>query len=827
MRYSDQVTDQVVYHLSPGLAIEGAPQDAKISWAAPAAFVTKAAPASGQITTVCQLSRVFAQAKAEEYQDLRGFYQKVAAAEPAATGPCRLANDEGQLIVAHPHRGLVLHLTQRLPVAALRVDHHRSWCGPSCIMTPDFGLSTARWPVPAAPKDDLMRASDSSRIVLFLLFLTSPVLVRAQFKQPTGEELKMTADPKAPGATAVYLDIEEAADDPLHLETYYARIKVLTEKGKDLATVEIPYWRDEYKVTDIQARTIHPDGTIVPLTGKPDDLLRSKQKTNAGGFQVNTMVFNLPSVEVGSILEYYYQVHVSEYRLISPYWEVQRSLFVHKAHYAFTSDKDFMPNNVGGGNLMVRRTDEHGNEINALVWWPVLPAGMEVKTDSAGRRILDVADIPAMPDEEWMPPVENFRYHVQFYYKNALTPADFWAGEIRLWSKEVDRFAEPSKPIHDAVDGLIVPGDSEIDKARKLYAAVQALDNTDFSRRRNEAELKQLKLKEARRAEDIWAQKSGSSEDIALLYLAMARAAGLDAFAMKVVDRSKGIFDITYLNARQLTDTIVVLNIRGADISLDPGEKMCPFQTLHWRHSNAGGFLEGGEGKTIKNSPSQIYSDNKFYRTGDINVDKQGAVDGILQFSMIGQEALSWRQFALTNDEAEVIRSFDRWLLTIAPQGVEMHIDRFHAIGQPDQKLLADVSVKGTLGTSTSKRLLLPAFFFQTRGGHPFVDQEKRMEPVDMQYASVVTDQIIYHLPQDMALEGAPQDAKISWPQHAVFVAKTVSAPGQVTVARSLARAFTFASQDEYQDLRGFFQKIAASDQQQLVLTASPAGKGN
>ena len=672
-----------------------------------------------------------------------------------------------------------------------------------------------------------MRISVSLRSVLLVLFLASPALLRAQFQPPTPGELKMTADPKAPGAAAVYLNIEETANDPLHLETYYARIKVLTEKGKDQATVEVPYWHDLYKVTDIQARTIHPDGTVIPLSGKPEDLLRFREKTNSGDYQAKKMVFNLPSVELGSILEFYYQVHVSEYRLIAPYWEVQRPLYVHKAHYVFTSDKDFLPTNDSGANLMVRRTDEHGNEINALVWWPILPDGVQVKTDSAGRRILDVTDIPPMPDEEWMPPVENFRYQVHFYYTNKLTPGDFWAGEIKLWSMEVDRFAETSKSIHDAVNTLLAPNDTEIDKARKLYNAVQALDNTDFSRRKSEAEIKQLKLKEVKRAEDVWAQKSGSSEEIALLYLAMARAAGLDAFAMKVVDRQKGIFDITYLTASQLTDTIVVLNVAGKDISLDPGEKMCPFQTLHWRHSNAGGFLQGGEGKTIKTSPPQLYSDNKFYRTGDINVDKQGAVDGILQFSMIGQEALYWRQLALTNDEAEVKKEFDRWLESMTPQGVEMHIDRFHALDQPDQKLLADISIKGTLGTSTSKRLLLPAFFFETRGGHPFVNQEKRLEPVDMHFGNVVTDQIVYRLPPDMALEGAPQDAKISWPQHAVFVAKTVPAPGQVTVARSLALAFTFAKPDEYQDLRGFFQKIAASDQQQLVFTASPAVKGN
>ena len=43
----------------------------------------------------------------------------------------------------------------------------------------------------------------------------------------------MTSDPKAPGAAAVYLEIKEIANDPMHYQSYYARIKVLTEKGKD------------------------------------------------------------------------------------------------------------------------------------------------------------------------------------------------------------------------------------------------------------------------------------------------------------------------------------------------------------------------------------------------------------------------------------------------------------------------------------------------------------------------------------------------------------------------------------------------------------------
>jgi hypothetical protein len=42
-----------------------------------------------------------------------------------------------------------------------------------------------------------------------------------------------------------------------------------------------------------------------------------------------------------------------------------------------------------------------------------------------------------------------------------------------------------------------------------------------------------------------------------------------------------------------------------------------------------------------------------------------------------------------------------------------------------------------------------------------------------------------------------------------------------------LSRAFTIAKPEEYQDLRAFYQKVAAADQQELVLTRAPAAKGN
>jgi hypothetical protein len=175
----------------------------------------------------------------------------------------------------------------------------------------------------------------------------------------------------------------------------------------------------------------------------------------------------------------------------------------------------------------------------------------------------------------------------------------------------------------------------------------------------------------------------------------------------------------------------------------------------------------------------------------------------------------------------EVKKSFDRWLDPMVPDGVEARIDHFVGMDDPDSTLMAVVKAKGTLGMATPKRMMLPGFFFETRMHHPFVDQEKRQQAVDMQYGEVVTDQVAYHLPAGLVVEGAPQDAQIPWAQHANFVTKAASSSGQVTIARSFARGFSILKPEEYKDLRGFYQKIAVSDQQQLVLTNSPETKGN
>ncbi len=51
-------------------------------------------------------------------------------------------------------------------------------------------------------------------------------------------------------------------------------------------------------------------------------------------------------------------------------------------------------------------------------------------------------------------PIDSILYKVRFYYASryhSLDVDDYWKDGAQEWSKDVDKFAEPTKAIHDAV----------------------------------------------------------------------------------------------------------------------------------------------------------------------------------------------------------------------------------------------------------------------------------------------------------------------------------------------------------------------------------------
>ncbi len=667
-----------------------------------------------------------------------------------------------------------------------------------------------------------MSAALRRALVICLALAPLSAFAFPDWQQPTPDELKMASYPAAPDAPAVYLFREETVNDNIHNHTLYARIKILSEKGKEMfGDIEIPYDARDSRIRNVAGRTVHSDGSIVPFTGQPYDKLLMK----AGNDRVMAKVFSMPDVQVGSILEYRWTLGYDDNSVRPPQWIIQQPVPVLKAHYHFVSSA------AQGGNLRFVYTTEFGHQVtaNQLLYTYILPPGDKVSQQANGGYDLTAENIPALPQEDYLPPFGSLTYRVIFYYSPFRTPSEYWKTDGGYWSADFDHFAKTSDKIRGAVNGIVASGDTDQQKVQKIYAAVMKVENTSFTREHSAEENKAQGVK-IKTAEDIWAQQRGSADEITRLFVAMVRAAGLKAYGAAVANTDDTVFVSSYLDWGQLDDELAIVSIDG-EMYFDPGQRYCEFGKLHWKHTWAGGIRQTGDGTQIFTTPGLSYKDNSADRIAQLTLDPDGHVHGVVRETMTGAEALKWRHAALRGDEDGAKKRFEEEMQRSMPPGVQVKADHFVGLTDYTAPLMAIVNVSGTMGTETGKHIFFPAVFFEA-GNAPLFPQTRRENPVDMRYPYMVHDQFELALPPNVSIESLPKEADVPFVPNADYIAKFASRSNTFSYGRLLRVANFAYKTSEYSALRDFYQKVSADDQSQVALqiypvTASASPGGN
>jgi len=655
-----------------------------------------------------------------------------------------------------------------------------------------------------------------------LLSLTGAVAhADQQWTPPTPEELSMTSQPQVPGASAVYLNREETTDDKLHMFSIYVRLKVLNEAGKEHANVQLQYAHasegTSITVEDIQGRTIHPDGTIIPFTGKPYDKLIEKTQ----GVKFMAKVFTLPDVEIGSILEYRYKLRLDDNWFMAPQWYIQSSLFTRKAHYSWRPT-----------DHQLVTSDDRGQLTNAIAWTPILPVGSEVKQTRLpptepghdGQIVFDLnmQNIPPAPNEDHMAPVSSFTFRVLFYYTPYHTGDEFWKNEGKHWAKLRDKFIGPGPAVSAAVKDIVSPSDTPDQKLRKLYAAVMQLENTRYTRQHSGAEEKAQGFKEVRTTDDVWTRKRGTDDQIAGLFVAMARAAGFKAYLGTVTNRERSIFSKNFVSLSQLDDSIAIVNVDGKDQFFDPGTRFCPYGHLSWQHSVAGGIRQTDSGSDFFTTNGEPYTFSRVQRIADLTLSSEGVLSGTIKMTYAGDPAIRWRHRSLEGDSASLEREIRTSVERLVPPGVEVKVVSIEKLEDYEQPIVANLQVKGSLGSSTGKRVLLPGDIFEANA-KPAFPHEKREIPVYFEYTRITQDAVRIAFPANLSVESLPATNQDSFQKSIAYSLTTESTPHTFTIHRTFGLGDILFDVKQYPDLRSFYSKIEAKDQENVVLTTASA----
>jgi hypothetical protein len=481
-------------------------------------------------------------------------------------------------------------------------------------------------------------------VIIFLLTCIVSISAAVDWPPITPEEQEFKDVAGQPGESAAILERQEVADDLNNFHSTYKRIKVLNEAGRKYADVELPYDRQSFSISEIIGRTVHPDGTVIPFEGKPFD----KVLVRGRGIRIHVKAFTLPDVQVGSILDFRYNLRYGDRRVMAPEWIVQDDLFQKKATFKFIPFQ-------GNGNVYI--TLPHGQIANNVSWSTFLPSQYKPQQHSLplGRLTaqgsasywvdLDLTDVPAFVKEPFMPPPDILKWRVSFYYVVSGKQEDYWKDQGKFWNKDVESFLGKKRGVSEAVAQTVAAGDTPEQKTRKLYAFVSQLENQSYVPYRPEQEQKVLGLKVNAGAEDVLQGRSGDHDDLNRLLVAMLRTAGIPAELMLVPDRDHQMFVPAFLSMSQFSAEIAVAHLDGKDVFLDPGTKFCPYGITDWRYSSIQGLRQvEGKGAEIKETPLPDYSQAIITRLARLKVNDEGRAEGSLGVAYYGLEAMDRRQ---------------------------------------------------------------------------------------------------------------------------------------------------------------------------------------
>ncbi len=684
------------------------------------------------------------------------------------------------------------------------------------------------------------------RVCLSFVFI--PAMMVSAWAKPTGkwlpvtvEELQLKDCPGMPGAPALCLFREEYFHHEDFVTRVYRRIKILTAEGRQYANVEISYLDGIQFIDNLKIRSITPEGNERPFNGK----IFEKTAVGRGRTRLMLKTFTIPDVNVGDIIEYRYTVGFNYLQatrdriadlvyilsgnlnknvdkpfeggensgeILSEFmyqWNIQDTLYTLKARFLFKPNKTM--------SIFFAFAER-------LNWLYQKLYGARPIQNSDEEIELELDNIPPFEKEDYMTPEANERMNVMFFYcqSDVKGSENFWPHEIDLWRKGVKKFIGDTGDLSGMAAQLTADQDQPLQKLQKIYEWVQQLKNLSYEPGLLPSKWKDKGYKTNKNAADILKNKYGCRSDITRTFVALARAAKLDAQVIRVVTRDDKLFRMDLLDMyAQFDSEVVLVKTDDRTIYLDPATPFCPFGMVHWSRSGTVGVREVKGDPEFIDLPNYSFDKASIQREISLALDPGGELKGIVKVTYSGQDALEWRLSAIGNDEVGLRKDFEDDLIAILPNSAKVTLQKIENIGnnQPFLIVYFDVVIPN-LAAVAGQKILLPLSPLEGRRQHPF-RSSKRTYPIYFSYAFETSDDLTITLPLGIKLEGKPNPTKIATQYFAFSLVTSEENNNTLHIKRNLQMKWQYFETNQYPSLKNFYDQVVAADEQQMVLTGS------
>lgn len=591
--------------------------------------------------------------------------------------------------------------------------------------------------------------------------------------------------------------------------THYLRIKIFTERGRESQSkIDIPYFNN-WKITDIAARTVTPDNRIIFL--KKEDVFE-RTIVRVSGLKIKAKSFAMPGVEPGSIIEYRWR-EVRNDRLANYIrLQFQRDVPVQLVKYYIKplSLPDF----------------PYGMRV-----WPFHGENTPFVKEKDGFYSTTMEKVPAFHEEPRMPPEDQVRPWMLVYYTEdkKLAPAQYWKERGKefheMFKSRTKMSDEVKKAAADAIGDATTP-EQKLERLFEFCRSKIKNINDDASGMTAED---RAKWKENKSPADTLKRGMGTGQNIDFLFAALAIAAGFDVRMANLADRSDTFFDASFPDDYFISTYDIAVRVGDTWHFYDPASTYVPYGMLRWQEEGEDALISDPKEPTWVRTPLSPPERSLERRSGKFRLLEDGTLEGDVRIEYSGHLGFDKKEYNDDDSPAqreETLRDSIKARMSTA----ELSDIKIENVTDPIKPFVYayHVRVPG-YAQRTGKRLFLqPAFFQHGRG--PMFTSSQRKHPIYFNYPWSEKDELEIELPAGFALDNADRPAP--------FAAKDVSrygvSLGATADGRKLIyrREFFFGGggnilfpENSYASLKGLFDILHQNDEHTITLkqTTGPA----
>lgn len=579
-----------------------------------------------------------------------------------------------------------------------------------------------------------------------------PARAAAEVKWPpiTAAEKSFSKIPQDPYADFVLLNNERQgkifrrADDWVNVLNYHWRGKVLAESGRRFSEIRIRAGKYS-RVTNIQARTIRPDGTIVSV-----DPSRIFEKITefGGSLKISEWVFNFAAVEPGAILEYRYDRHDNYLAFIDPFY-FEGNAFTVRAKFT-----QAIPDEMGYQILCSRCPP--GTQPTLGKWREGKARGKLYE--------LELNNLPGYKNEVLMPPRRDASPSLEMVlhtWANYISPA---LGRQDRWFVDWDSVAAWASHYYDAA---AKEGQPELrNLVRSWTDGIADLDS------RRDAVVRHVRndfkfvpwttvVGQARSMQTVVREMVADNEEKAVLLKAALKTLGIEADLALVSGKDSGDINPNFFSLSQFTHTIVGLRQPDGSLTwIDPTVSYAPAFFVPWKDAGAKALLLQGRKGSLIDLPAKQESSRTRY---EIEVMVTGGSNAELKVEAeySGEDAIDMRtRLAPVGSDSRTGYLVD-WLNERVP-GAQVSALEFDNLEDDSQPLTIKFNLSGAgVVTIADDVVLVRGCILSGIGSNPITSTNRR-HPLQVDRGWNIQESVVVQAPEGMEIREFPPSTEVN-----------------------------------------------------------------